>query len=250
MRRRPRENAIKPWRYRSWIFIRDPDFRAKAQRILDLYARTFEGIPLSEDEYVVSNDEKTSIQAHCRCHPALAPGRARAMRVNHEYGRGGAPACLASYDVHHATVFGRYESTTGIVPFAAVVEQAMTAEPHAGAKHVFWIVDDSSSHRSERAVDRLAGAFPNAVMVHTPVHASWTNQTEIFFPIVRRKAVPPHDVTDLAEVRDRLRAFEDRHNVTAQPFRWRCTLSDLDDPPAGLDRHARDRQKESTPLAA
>ncbi|MBC6457297.1 hypothetical protein [Actinomadura sp. HBU206391] len=66
MRRWVHQDAIKPWQYRSWIFIRDPDFRAKAQRVLDLYARTFEGVPLSDDEYVVSSDEKTSIQARCR----------------------------------------------------------------------------------------------------------------------------------------------------------------------------------------
>ncbi|MEV6001471.1 hypothetical protein AB0M25_19885 [Streptomyces griseomycini] len=83
---------LKPWQYRSWIFIRDPKFRPKAARIMDLYAGTFEGVPLGADEYVVSSDEKTSIQARCRCHPTLAPGQARAMRVNHEYRRGGALA--------------------------------------------------------------------------------------------------------------------------------------------------------------
>ncbi|WP_406016771.1 IS630 family transposase [Streptomyces sp. NBC_00984] len=126
VRRWLREDALKPWQYRSWIFIRDPDFRAKAQRVLDLYARTFEGFPLGEDQYVVSSDEKTSIQARCRCHPTLAPGQARAMRVNHEYGRGGALAYLAAYDVHRAQVFGRCEPKTGIVPFMNLVTQVMT----------------------------------------------------------------------------------------------------------------------------
>lgn len=53
-------------------------------------------MPLSDDEYAVSSDEKTSIQARCRCHPALAPGQARATRVNHEYGCGSASAYLAA----------------------------------------------------------------------------------------------------------------------------------------------------------
>ncbi|WP_322778253.1 helix-turn-helix domain-containing protein, partial [Frankia sp. Cas4] len=86
------QDSIKPWQYRSWIFIRDPAFRPKAARVLDLYARTFDGVPLGDDEYVISSDEKTSIQARCRCHPTLPPGKARAMRVNHTYGRGGAVA--------------------------------------------------------------------------------------------------------------------------------------------------------------
>lgn len=56
--------------------------------MLDLYARTWQGEQLGDDEYVISADEKTSIQARCRCQPTLAPGKARAMRVNHTYGRG------------------------------------------------------------------------------------------------------------------------------------------------------------------
>lgn len=58
MRRWLREVALKPWQSRSQIFIRDPDFRTVAQRVLDLYARTFEGIPLGKDEFVLSCDEK------------------------------------------------------------------------------------------------------------------------------------------------------------------------------------------------
>jgi len=121
-----------------------------------------------------SSDEKTSIQARCRCHPTLAPGQARAMRVNHEYLRGGALAYLAAYDVHRAKVFGRCEPKTGIVPFMNLVIQVMTTERYANAKRVFWILDNGSSHRGRKAIDRLTREFPNAVMVHTPAHASWT----------------------------------------------------------------------------
>ncbi|WP_411136635.1 helix-turn-helix domain-containing protein [Streptomyces sp. C10] len=104
VRRWLKQDALKPWQHHSWVFITDSGFRIKAARVLDLYARTWDGVPLSEDEYVISADEKTSIQARCRCHPTLAPGQARAMRVNHEYDRGGALAYLAAYDVHRAHV--------------------------------------------------------------------------------------------------------------------------------------------------
>jgi hypothetical protein len=73
-------------------------------------------------------------------------------------------------------------------------------------------------------------------MIHTPVHASWLNQVEISFSVVQRKVVAPNDVTDLAQVEDRLRAFEDRYNATAQPFQWTFTTSHLDDLLARLDR--------------
>nr|WP_245939197.1 transposase [Actinacidiphila glaucinigra] len=175
------------------------------------------------------------MQDRCRCHPTLPAGRARAMRVNHEYGRGGALAYRAAYDVHRAKVFGRCEVTTGITPFMALVEQVMTTEPYA--RRVFWIVDYGSSHRGKKAADRLTKAFPSAIMVHTPVHASWTNQIEIFFLIVQRKVVSPDDFPDLVQVRNRVRAFEDRYNTAAQPFQWRFTTSDLDDLLARPDRH-------------
>ena len=110
------EDALKPWQYRSWIFITDPDFAAKAQQVLDLYNRIWNGVPLGPNDSVISADEKTSIQARCRCHPTLGPGVARAMRVNHDYDRGGAVAYLAAYDVHRGKVFGRCEDTTGIQP--------------------------------------------------------------------------------------------------------------------------------------
>jgi transposase len=228
-------DAIKPWQYRSWLFTRDPQFAARATRVLDLYARVRDGIPLGDDEYVISSDEKTSIQARCRCHPTLPPGKSRTMRINHEYDRGGALAYLAAYDVHRARVTGLCADTTGIDPFMELVEEVMTQEPYASAKRVFWIVDNGSSHRGQAAIDRLAARYPNAVMVHTPVHASWLNQVEIYFSIVQRKVVTPNDFTDLDQVQYRLADFECRYNHTAKPFRWKFTPADLADLLARLE---------------
>jgi transposase len=234
-------DALKPWQHRSWIFIRDPAFRTRATPVLDLYTRTYQGAALGNDEHVISADEKTSIQARCRCHPTLAPGQARAMRVNHEYHRGGALAYLAAYDVHQAKVFGRCEATTGITPFMNLVTQVMTQEPYASAKRVYWIVDNGSSHRGQASIDRLTRAYPNAVLVHTPVHASWLNQIEIFFSVIQRKVVAPNDFTNLDQIRDRLAAFEHRYNATAQPFQWKFTTTDLDDLLARIERHTLDQ---------
>lgn len=244
------EDAIKPWQHQSWISLRDPDFRAKASRVLDLYARIWEGSPLGTDEYVISCDEKTSIQARCRCHPTLAPGKARRMRVNHDYDRGGALAYLAAYDVHQAKVFGRCAPSTGIEPFMTLVEQVMTTEPYASATRVFWVVDNGSSHRGKAAITRLAARFPNAVMVHTPVHASWLNQVEIYFSVVQRKVVSPNDFTTLDQVEQRLAAFEQRYNATARPFQWKFTPTDLDDLLARIDQHQQPAPSHTTPQAA
>jgi hypothetical protein len=42
-------------------------------------------------------------------------------------------------------------------------------------------VDNGSDHRGQPAAGRLRDAYPNAIMIHTPVHASWLNQVEIVF---------------------------------------------------------------------
>ena len=70
-------DAIRPWRYRSWIFPRDPQSAVKAGRVLDLYQRIWDGHELDDDEYVISTDEKSQLQILFRRHPGLppAPGR-------------------------------------------------------------------------------------------------------------------------------------------------------------------------------
>jgi transposase len=222
-------DALKPWQHRSWISVRDPDFAAKAARVLDLYAGIWDGRPLGAGDYVICADEKTSIQARCRCHPTLPPGKARTMRIEHDYDRGGALAYLAAWDVHRGQVMGRCEDTTGIVPFARLAEQVMTAEPYASADRVFWIVDNGSSHRGAAAVERIAQAWPAAQLIHLPRHASWLDQAEIYFSVIQRKVLTPSDFTDLDQIRDRLAAFETRYNAIARPFTWKFTRADLND---------------------
>ena len=229
VRRWLRRDALKPWRYRSWIAPRAPDFAARAAVVLDLYAGAFDGEPLGDGDYVLCSDEKTSIQARCRCHPTLPPGRARLMRVEHEYQRGGALSYLAAWDVHRGKVFGRCEPRTGITPFAALVEQVMAIEPYASARRVFWIVDNGSSHRGQASIDRMTKKWPTATLIHTPVHASWLNQCEIYFSVVQRKVVTPNDFYDLADVEARLEAFQDHYNFAARPFNWRYTTKDLNE---------------------
>jgi len=239
--------AIKPWQYRSWIFPRDPDFAAKAARVLDLYQRIFGGVPLGPHDYVVSADEKSQLQALRRCHPELGAAAGRTRRVEFEYDRGGTLAYFGAYDVHSARLFGKVADKTGIVPFMELVEEVMTTEPYRSADNVYWVVDNGSSHNGKRSVDRMTAAFPNAQLVHLPVHASWLNQIEIVFSVVQRKVIKPADFADLAALADRLVRFTARYNTTARPFDWRFTTKDLAALLERLDAH---RPVETSPLAA
>ncbi len=232
-------DAIKPWQHRSWIFPRDPDFAEKAARVLDLYERRWQGRRLRPDEYVISADEKSQLQALHRRHDDLPPGPERTRRVEFEYRRGGTLAYLAALDVHHDTVLGRCAPSTGIVAFSELVEQVMTQEPYASARRVFWVVDNGSSHAGQASVQRMRQAWPKAVLVHLPIHGSWLNQIEIYFSIVQRKVIKPANFTDLADLEQRLLGFEKRYNTTAKPFDWRYTKTDLN---AYLERLATHEQ--------
>jgi DDE superfamily endonuclease len=223
------EDAIKPWQYRSWIFPRDPDFAGRAGRVLDLYERVWEGQELAEDEYVISADEKSQLQALSRCHAGLPAGPGRAARVEFEYERHGTLAYLAAYDVHRAQLMGTIAPTTGIAPFTELVTKVMTAEPYASARRVFWVVDNGSSHAGQASIRRMSKAWPTATLVHLPVHASWLNQIEIVFSVIQRKVIKPADFADLDALAARLLAFEPRYNATTRPFDWRFTRGDLHD---------------------
>jgi len=220
-------DALRPWRHRSWIFPRDPNFADKAGPILDLYERVWQGAPLGADDYVVCADEKTSIQARRRKQPTLPPAPHRPIRVEHEYFREGAWTYLAAWDVHRAKVFGRCEVRSGIAPVDRLVNEVMSQEPYQSAHRVFWIMDNCSAHRGQKAAQRLHDQWPNAILIHTPIHASWLNQVEIYFSIVQRKVLAPNDFFSLAELEQRLLAFQHHYEQTAAPFKWMFTRRDL-----------------------
>ncbi len=232
------EDAIRPWTHRSWIFPRDPAFATKAARILDLYEGLWEGKPLHPNDFILSADEKTSIQARRRRHPTLPPGPGRVVRVEHEYERLGAWAYLAAWDVRNAKVYGRCECATGIASFDQLVSQVMTQKPYCRARRVFWIVDNGSSHRGAACQERLRRRWPNITVVHTPIHASWLNQIEIYFSVVQRKALTPNDFTSLEQLQTRLLDFQDHYATIAKPFQWKFTRQDLTDLLARFDHES------------
>jgi hypothetical protein len=220
-------DAIKPWQYRSWIFPRDPDFAQKAARVLDLYQGFWNRKRLRPNDYIISSDEKTSIQARNRngLHTAAGPGQCQ--HIEFEYQRAGALAYIAAWDVRRAKVFGLCAKSTGIEVYHQLVDLVMQQEPYRSANRVFWVTDNGSSHRCQTSVDRLAKWYPNAIQVHTPVHASWLNQIEIYFSIVQRKVLTPNDFPDLKTVEKRLLAFQSRYEKIAKPFKWKFTKDDL-----------------------
>jgi hypothetical protein len=221
-----RQDALKPWQYRYWLFPRDPEFVSRACVVLDLYAGFWEGQRLGPDEYVLSADEKT-IQVLARCHPSLPTVPGCQQRIEFEYQRDGTVAYHAAWDVFRGQVFGRVAPNTCIATFNQLVDWVMTQPPYPTAGRVFWIVDGGSAHHRNTFPARLRGMYANAVAVSLPVHASWLNQIEIYFSIVQRKVLTPLDVPDKETLTDRLLGFQDYYQEIAKPFSWKFTAADL-----------------------
>jgi transposase len=221
------EHPVKPWQYQSWISPRDPDFAAKASVILDLYQGFYQGTRLRPGDRILSVDAKPSIQARGRCRPTAPAGPGRPMRVEHEYVRHGALALLAALDVRTGKVFAATPDTTGITPFMDLISQVMSRAEYKDAPRVFVIVDNGSDHRGQIAADRLRDAYPNTIMIHTPVHASWLNQVEIVFSVIQKKVLTPGDFPGLGTLSYALLAFVNRYNRTARPFNWKFNADDL-----------------------
>ncbi len=170
---------------------------------------------------MVCADEKPSIQARARIHPTLGPETgSRGQRVEHTYERRGALTYLAALDI------GRRGGRAPRV-FDRLVHQVMRREPYASARRVFWIVDNGSSHRGQRSIDRLECRWKNLTLVHLPTHASWLNQIEIYFSILQRKVLTPNSFEDLAVLARTLNGFERHWNEVAEPFEWDFTREKL-----------------------
>jgi len=219
--------ALRPWRYQSWIFPRDPPFAQKAGPILDLYAGHWQGRPLGPKDHILSADEKTSIQARLRCHLTRPPAPGFPTRIEYEYERKGALQYLAAWDVGRGYVMGRCEPQTRLEPFGRLVDQVRAQEPYRSGERLFWIVDNGSSQRGDAATERLRQVDSRILLLPTPVHASWLNQVEIYFSLIQRKVLTPHEFASLEPLQLRLALYEERSNQQPAPFQWKFDRAKL-----------------------
>ena len=150
--------------------------------------------------------------------------------------------------MHTGQVFGSTPVTTGILPFMKLAARVMARPEYANAPRVFVIAGNGSDHRGQAAIRRLAAAWPNAIMIHTPIHASWLNQVEIFFSVIQKKVVTPNDFGSLDQLSGTLLAFIDRYNQTAKPYSWKYTSADLHDLMKRISRHEQEHAAQDHPL--
>ena len=227
-----KRDALKPWQFRSWIFPRDPEFTARANAVLDLYGRTWQGLPLGERDFVLSGDEKPGILLRTRCHPTVLPRSGHPGRREFEYRRHGTGVLLALMDVGNGQVFHETVRRNGIDPFRQLLTTTIAQDRYRHAERLFFVIDNGGSHSRQRFQARLDTWFPRPeypelIAVHLPKHASWLNQIELFFSLVGRRALKDFECKDLPTVTAHLSRFIAAHNEQPRPFNWRFTKEDL-----------------------
>ncbi len=239
------QDGIRPWFYRTWIHKRAPDFLERAGPILDLYEGQWNGRPLGPQDQVICADEKTGVQILQRKVATRAPRPKERGKVEFEYTRKGTLCFQGALDVRHGDVFGGLPPRNTAESFRAFVTEVMEKEPYATASRVFWVIDNGSAHHPKSFGPWLKGAFPQAQAVHTPVHASWVDQEELFLAILTKKALTPRDFRNREEAEARIRGFLARWNRHPRPFRWTYTREDLR---ADLKRWSEEESKNPEPL--
>lgn len=221
------EDAIRPWYHRSWVFPRDPEFAEKAGRILDLYARQWQGKQLKDDDLSSPPTKRRAFRHGAGSTLPRAAVRALPCASNTSTSDPVPGPTSPRWTSIQARVFGRCEVKNGILPFDRLVEQTMTRPPYNDARRVFWIVDNCSAHRGAKAAERLHCRYPRLTLVHAPVHISWLNQIEIYFSIAQRNVLTPNDFPDLNALAERLLNFQYYWETAARPFQWKFTRQDL-----------------------
>ncbi len=203
---------LKPHLVRGWLTRpEDPDFYAKAAEVCALYLRC------PPHSVVLSVDEKTAMQARSRRHPTRPTRPGQTERREFEYRRHGTASVVAALDVHTGQVLVEdivRNDSAAFIRFLRMLDQCIDPK-----LTIHLVLDNGSSHVSKATRAWLA-AHPRFAVHHTPKHASWLNQLEIFFSILTRRLLRRGEFTSRQDLIDQIREFALAYDDEARPFRW------------------------------
>ena len=229
-----REEQIRPWRYRMWQHIHDPQaFLARARPVLQLYAQATS--LLERGEWLVCVDEKTSIQAR-QAEQAPRPAiRGHSARQSPRYTRGGARHLMAGLSVADGQILGQCHKRKRFVDFQAFISEVLVPEAkRRGVQKVGLIVDNGPTHapkQLERWLQQQASrqGWQLTFQVYwLPTNASWLDQIEIWFSILQRKLLQPNHFVSVTALEQAIAQFIARYNQTAKPIKWTYTVEKLE----------------------
>lgn len=206
-----REAELKPHKVRGWLSSNDPEFRAKRDRIMNLYLRP------PKNTFVLSVDEKTNIQALKRVRKDLPASRGRARRVEWEYVRHGVVNLLACFDVRTGQVVGQLVGKNDSKAFIGFLKMLLRLYPR---RKICLVLDNGTTHRSHETMQFYA-RNPRLLLYFTPTHASWLNQVELWFSALGRHALHKASFDSLEKLKCRVTRYIAHHNQElAKPYEW------------------------------
>jgi transposase len=216
VRRVLRTNALKPWRWHTWLspkVPRDATFAATVHDIAGIYTRA-----LGPDEVVLCIDEKTSIQPRGRMAPTLPARDRQPVRVEQEYQRSGALNLFASFNTRTGEVIAWNAPQKRADEFVAFLELLDVNFPPT-VRRIHLVLDNLRVHKGKVAQAWFA-AHPRFVLHFPPVHCSWMNQVEQWFSIIERKVLRLADFDGTRALDAAIHKYVAHWNRAAHPFNW------------------------------
>ena len=226
---------LKPWRYRLWQQIEEPEaFLERARPVLWLYrhAKTL----LLRGIWVVCVDEKTSIQARQREQEPRPPAQGRqSLLFSPRYNRQGALHLFAGLSVANGLVYGLCRYRKRFVDFQAFLLQVIIPEAVRRQVSTLVLILDNGTTHAPKQLDAwlqqqiVEHQWPLTIQIYwLPKNASWLDQIEIWFSILQRKLLTPNHFESLDALQTAIELFIAFHNRFAKPINWSYTVEKLE----------------------
>lgn len=192
----------------------DPDFWEKAADVCGLY------LDPPDNSLVLSVDEKTGMQAKSRINPTKPPRPGMVERKEFEYRRHGATSLFAALDVHSGEIISQTKDRNRSIEFISFLQHLDQVTPDELTLHL--VLDNGPSHTSKETREWLdhPDRKERFKVHHTPTHASWLNQVELFSSILTRRLLNRGEFESVDELATKMVAFITDYNQKAKPFRW------------------------------
>lgn len=225
---------IRPWRYHAWQHIHDPvAFLQRARPVLEAYGQA--RALLREGNWLVSLDEKTSIQAREGEQPPRPARPGQPMLHESRYHRRGARHLFAGLSVADGKVYGTCRQRKCFVDFQAFVQQEIIPEALRRRVHTVTLILDNGTTHAPKQLEGWLREQEQACkgQLHFQVHwlppnASWLDQIEIWFSLLQRKHLQPNHFPSTDALENSLNEFIAYYNQAAKPINWTYTIEKLE----------------------
>ncbi len=205
-----RAAGLKPQRQGTYMASSDPQFAAKAKRVIGLYLQP------PHEAAVFCVDEKSAIQALDRVQPLLPLRTGAPARQGFEYVRHGTCSLYAALEVATGKVLGRCRKRRRSLELC---EFLSTVVKGRSEKQIHIILDNLSAHKTE-TVQAWLKAHPAVHLHYTLTYSSWLNQVEIWFGMITSQCIRRGTFTSVRDLTRRIDSYIQNYNHHAVPFTW------------------------------